>query len=69
MKRFTLAVRGALRDLAKLRLPVTAAATVATVVGLLQPFGIDLSAQTTRITAGLALLGMAAATVQGWTKP
>lgn len=53
-------VRALIADLVKLRLPVTAAALATTVVGLVQPFGIDLSTQTVRITAALTLIGIVA---------
>jgi hypothetical protein len=49
-----------LTDLVSLRLPVTAAAIATTLVGLVQPFGVDLSAQTVRITAALSIVGIAA---------
>jgi type III secretory pathway component EscS len=54
-------------DLASLRLPVTAAAAVTTIVGLVQPFGVDLSQQTTRITAALTAVGILAAAISRWT--
>jgi len=66
VKRSLLAV---LNDLARLRLPVTAAAAVTTIVGLLQPFGLDLSQQTTRVTAGLTLLGLVSSLVRDWITP
>ena len=53
-----------LKDLVSLRLPVTAAAVATTVVGVIAPFGIDLSKQTVVITAGLSLLGLLASLVQ-----
>jgi hypothetical protein len=53
-----------LKDLVTLKLPVTAAAVAATVVGILAPFGIDLSKQTVIITAALSLLGLVASLVQ-----
>jgi hypothetical protein len=49
-----------LTDLISLRLPVTAAAIATTLVGLVAPFGVDLSAQTVRITAALSIVGIAA---------
>lgn len=57
--------REVLKDLVKLNLPVTAAATATAVVGYAGLFGVDLSAQSTRIAAGLALLGLAVAYAQG----
>lgn len=49
-----------LKDLVSLKLPVTAAAIATTVVGLLAPFGVDLSSQTVRITAALSVVGVVA---------
>lgn len=47
------------RDLATLRLPVTAAATVATVTAYLEPFGVSLGGEVTaRITGLLVLVGV-----------
>jgi hypothetical protein len=59
-------VLAVLNDLARLRLPVTAAAAVTTMVGLLEPFGIDLSAQTTRVTAALTLVGLLSSLGRDW---
>jgi hypothetical protein len=53
-------VRALLQDLVKLKLPVTAAALATTIVGLIAPFGVDLSTQTVRITAALTVVGLIA---------
>lgn len=53
-------IKALLNDLVKLRLPVTAAALATTIVGLVAPFGVDLSQQTVRITACLSALGIVA---------
>ena len=53
-------IKAFLHDLVKLKLPVTAAAFATTVVGLVAPFGVDLSAQTVRITAALTVVGLIA---------
>lgn len=53
-----------LQDLVSLRLPVTATAMATTVIGLVAPFGFDLSAQTLRITAALSVVGLIASYVQ-----
>lgn len=53
-------IRALLSDLVRLRLPVTAAALATTIVGLIEPFGVDLSAQTVRITAALTIIGIIA---------
>lgn len=50
--------REVLADLVKLNLPVTAAATATAIIGYADLFGVDLSAQSTRIAGGLALLGL-----------
>lgn len=51
----------ALGEIARLRLPVTAAAVVATVTAIVAPFGLQLGdAQTARITAALAAIGLLA---------
>ena len=48
-------------DLVKLRLPVTAAAVVATVLALVEPFGVSLGGDATaKITAGLVAIGVIA---------
>lgn len=62
-------IRRVLHDLVTLRLPVTATATVATIVGLLQPFGIDLSVSATRMAAVLALVGYIAAAAERYLPP
>ena len=59
-------LRRVLADLAQLKLPVTAAAAMTTLVGLAAPFGVDLSQQTTRITAALAILGLTASAFSNW---
>jgi hypothetical protein len=61
-------VKEVLRDLVTLRLPVTAAAVATTLVGLVEPFGLDLSKQTVTITAILSLLGLIASFVQKYAK-
>lgn len=53
-------IKALLNDLVRLRLPVTAAALATTLVGLIKPFGVDLSTQTVRITAALTLIGIIA---------
>lgn len=63
-QKLLVAGRNVLRDLAKLRLPVTAAALTTTVVGLVEPFGVDLSTQTVRITAALTAVGLVVTYVQ-----
>jgi hypothetical protein len=57
-----------LKDLVTLKLPVTAAAVTATLVGLVKPFGIDLTEQTVTITAALSLLGVLASLVSKYRK-
>lgn len=57
-----------LKDLVTLKLPVTAAAVAATIVGLIKPFGIDLTEQTVTITAALSLLGVIASLVGKYRK-
>lgn len=71
MNNFTRTFKSVLHDLARLRLPVTAAALTTTIVGIanglgVQPFGIDLSKQTTRITAALTLIGLLAGMLSRW---
>lgn len=56
--------REVLADLVKLRLPVTAGAAAVTIVAQAELFGLDLSDQTKRITAGLTLLGLVVTYVQ-----
>lgn len=46
------------KDIVKLRAPVTAAALVATVAGIVEPFGLNISEQTTAITGGLVGVGV-----------
>ena len=58
MKTALAVAKEVLSDLVKLNLPVTAAATATAVVGYADAFGIDLSEQTTRISAGLAIFGL-----------
>ena len=62
-------LRRVLHDLVTLRLPVTAAATAATIVGLLQPFGIDLTSSATRMAAILALIGYIVAIAERYLPP
>ena len=58
MKTLLSIAREVFADLIKLRLPVTALATTTAIVGVLEPLGIDLSAQATRIAGGLAIFGL-----------
>lgn len=58
MKTLLAVAREVLADLVKLNLPVTAAATAATIVGYADLFGVDLSTQTTRMTGALAVFGL-----------
>jgi hypothetical protein len=54
-------LKSLLTDLVKLRLPVTAAAVVATVLALVEPFGVSLGGDTTaKITAALVAIGVIA---------
>ena len=54
-------LRNLLRDLASLKLPVTAAAVVATVLAVLEPFGVNLGGDTTgKVTAALVAVGVIA---------
>jgi hypothetical protein len=58
-------LRALLDDLVKLRLPVTAAATLATVLALVEPFGLSIGGDTTaKITGALVAVGVVAAYVQ-----
>ncbi|MDW5597669.1 hypothetical protein VSS74_25180 [Conexibacter stalactiti] len=51
--------RAFLDDLVRLKLPVTAGAVLATVLALLQPFGIDLGGDATaKLTAALVAVGV-----------
>lgn len=50
-----------LRDLATLKLPVTAGAVVATLVALVEPFGVTLDGDTTaKVTGALVAVGVIA---------
>lgn len=51
-------------DIVKLRLPVTAGSIVATFVGIVQPFGLDLGSKATALAGILAGIGTAAAALQ-----
>jgi hypothetical protein len=52
-------IRNLIRDLVTLRLPVTAGAVVATVLALVEPFGVNLGGDTTaKITAALVAVGV-----------
>lgn len=54
-------LRALLDDLVKLKLPVTAAALVATVLALAEPFGITLGGDTTaKVTGALVAVGVVA---------
>ncbi len=58
-------IRALLSDLVKLKLPVTAAAVLATFVALAEPFGIALGGDTTaKVTAALIAIGVIAAYIQ-----
>jgi hypothetical protein len=57
-------VRSIARQLVTLRRPVTAAAAATTLVGLLQPFGVDLTQQATQVAAALTIVGLIAAVVE-----
>lgn len=51
--------RAFLDDLARLKLPVTAGAVLATALALVQPFGIDLGGDATaKLTAALVAVGV-----------
>lgn len=50
-----------LRDIARLRLPVTAGAVLATVLAITAPFGLDLGGETTaQVTGALVAVGVVA---------
>lgn len=49
-----------LKDLAKLKLPVTAASVVATIVALVDPFGIDLGSAAPILTGACVAVGTVA---------
>ena len=54
-------LRNLVHDLATLKMPVTAAAFVATVLALVQPFGLTLGHDTTaKVTAVLVAVGVVA---------
>lgn len=54
-------LKNLVRDLASLKLPVTAAAVVATLVALVEPFGVTLGGDTTaKVTAALVAVGVIA---------
>lgn len=54
-------LKNLLRDLVALRLPVTAAAVVATVAAIVEPFGVNLGGDTTaKVTAALVAVGVIA---------
>jgi hypothetical protein len=54
-------LKNLLHDLTTLRLPVTAAAVVATAVAVLEPFGVTLGGDTTaKVTAALVAVGVIA---------
>jgi hypothetical protein len=61
-------IKAVLHDLVTLRLPVTAAAVTTTLIGVLAPFGVDLSKQTVVITGALSALGLIASFVEKYTK-
>ncbi len=54
-------LKNLVRDLASLKLPVTAAAVVATVAAVVEPFGLNLGGDTTaKVTAALVAVGVIA---------
>lgn len=54
-------LKNVIKDIVTLKLPVTAAATVATLVALLEPFGVALGGDTTaKITGALVAVGVIA---------
>lgn len=54
-------LKNLVRDLASLKLPVTAAAVVATILAVLEPFGVNLGGDTTaKVTAALVAVGVIA---------
>lgn len=58
-------LRNLLSDLAKLRMPVTAAAVVTTGLALAEPFGLSLGGDATaKVTGALAAVGVISAYVQ-----
>lgn len=58
-------LRALLDDLVRLRLPVTAGAVLATVVAIVEPFGVSLGGEATeKITAALVAVGVIAAYLQ-----
>lgn len=58
-------LRSFLDDLVRLRLPVTAGAVLATVLALVEPFGIALGGDTTaKVTTALVAVGVIAQYVQ-----
>jgi len=58
-------LKALLADLAKLRMPVTAAAAVTTGLALVEPFGITLGGDTTaKVTGALTALGVISAYLQ-----
>lgn len=60
MKTLALIGREFLKDLVKLKLPVTAASVVATAVALLDPFGIDIGTATPVLTGACVAVGTVA---------
>ena len=66
MKKVLAVLRNIITDAAKLRLPVIAAAAVTTIVGALEPFGVDLSKQTTRICGVFVVIGLVSETIKRW---
>lgn len=63
-------IKNLVNDLVKLRLPVTAAALVATVTSLVEPFGVTLGGDTTtKVTAAIVAVGVVAEYVKSRSQP
>lgn len=61
-------LRKFVHDLATLKLPVTAAATVATVLSVLSPFGVDVGPDGPKIIGAVVGVGLVAAFVERYLK-
>jgi hypothetical protein len=57
-------IRSIAHQLITLRRPVTAAAATTTLIGLVAPFGLDLTHQATQVAAGLTIVGLIAAVIE-----